>query len=244
MWFTVPFLRGDTGSGANSRQKQSKYYKSGSFYTENPLQPSSRTQGERGRVAPEVELVSQSDQPSTGQLDSASSPYMAWSGPQLPWEGSTAQPVKPQGAELSSTSASAAPQGSALELLDAIAGRGSNGAPEGTEEKGTVSAAGQVSPQDVTGAGQVLIEIAGEGSFLPGTPSDQPFVGKRVAVVEDDALNRLVAKSLCESLGIGVIEFNDGVDIFNKILEGLEVDLVLMDICKYSLWVGSSLLQL
>jgi len=60
--------------------------------------------------------------------------------------------------------------------------------------------------------------------------SDKPLVGLRVLVADDAPINRLVASTFLEEFGAQVFEAEHGEQALRKLRdEGLQVDLVLMD---------------
>ncbi|MFB9311689.1 hybrid sensor histidine kinase/response regulator [Nocardioides plantarum] len=60
-------------------------------------------------------------------------------------------------------------------------------------------------------------------------PADRPSLGLRVLVVEDNAVNQLVATGLLESLGCTVVAVGNGLEAVDALGEGHGFDVVLMD---------------
>lgn len=75
----------------------------------------------------------------------------------------------------------------------------------------------------------LLIESPIESQTYHGRDQDLPRFQKRILIVEDQRINRLVVRKMLEKLGCDVAEVNDGADAVEAISAG-DYDLVLMDV--------------
>lgn len=72
----------------------------------------------------------------------------------------------------------------------------------------------------------VLSEILGTSKGTSPTPSGQ----LRILVVDDNAVNRIIARKLLEDKGYLIDEEENGTDAINRILETDPYDIILMDV--------------
>lgn len=63
----------------------------------------------------------------------------------------------------------------------------------------------------------ISLDSVNQKSSFGSQPSDHPFKGRRALLVEDNELNREIAKFMIEDLGLIVEEAEDGLDAVNKV---------------------------
>lgn len=72
----------------------------------------------------------------------------------------------------------------------------------------------------------VLSEVLGASKGVPATPA-RPL---RILVVDDNAVNRIIARKLLEDRGYLIDEEENGTDAINRITETDPYDIILMDV--------------
>ncbi|MBR6158907.1 MAG: response regulator [Lachnospiraceae bacterium] len=72
----------------------------------------------------------------------------------------------------------------------------------------------------------VLSEVLGTSKGVPATPA-RPL---RILVVDDNAVNRIIARKLLEDRGYLIDEEENGTDAINRITETDPYDIILMDV--------------